>query len=189
MITDVLKKRRTIYALSKNIDLKQEEVEAIVKDTVELVPDAFNMRSQRVVLATGAKQDELWDKIYDAFEGKVAREKIDGFKTAYGTVLYFIDENVVKGLQDAFPLYAANFPVWAQQSNGMLQFTLWNRFTEAGLGANIQHYNPVINDAVRTLFDLPESWTLVAQMPFGKIEAEAGEKQGEDVNERVIIAK
>ena len=71
----------------------------------------------------------------------------------------------------------------------MLQFTLWNRFTEAGLGANIQHYNPVIDDAVRTLFDLPENWTLVAQMPFGKIEAEAGEKQGEDVNERVIIAK
>ena len=73
----------------------------------------------------GAKQDELWDRIYDAFGGKVAREKIDGFKAAAGTLLYFYDETVVKGLQDQFPLYAANFPVWANQANGMLQINIW----------------------------------------------------------------
>ena len=49
MITNVLKKRRTIYALSKNIDLKQEEVEAIVKDTVELVPILLNLSLMHLI--------------------------------------------------------------------------------------------------------------------------------------------
>ena len=42
---------------------------------------------------------------------------------------------------------------------------------ELGVGANIQHYNPVIDEAVRTLFGLPENYVLVAQMPFGGIVA------------------
>lgn len=47
----------------------------LVTETTELVPDAFNMHSQRVVLVLGEQQDKLWDKIYDVFEGKVPREK------------------------------------------------------------------------------------------------------------------
>lgn len=44
------------------------------------------------------------------------------------------------------------------------------------IGASNQHYNPLINEAVQKTFDLPASWTLRAQMPFGSIEAPAGEK-------------
>ena len=77
------------------------------------------------------------------------REKIDGFRTAAGTILYFYDDAVVKGLQEQFPLYAPNFPVWANQSNGMLQLAVWTGLRELGVGANLQHYNPVIDDAVR----------------------------------------
>ena len=36
-----------------------------------------------------------------------------------------------------------------------------------GLGVNIQHYNPLIDDEVKAHFDVPESWSLVAQMVFG----------------------
>lgn len=185
--TDTLAKRRSIYALDKNLPIPKDEVAALITRVTELVPDAFNMRSQRVVVALGDRQNALWDAIYDAFGGKVAREKIDGFKAAYGTVLYFTDTSVVEAMQAQFPTYAGNFPIWAQQANGMLQFSVWSALREAGVGANIQHYNPVIDEAVRELFDLPETWSLVAQMPFGGIVAEPGAKEGENIADRVRI--
>ena len=38
---------------------------------------------------------------------------------------------------------------------------------DAGLGASLQHYNPLIDARVRMEWDLPVTWELVAQMPFG----------------------
>ncbi|MDR1959368.1 MAG: hypothetical protein LBQ54_10080 [Planctomycetaceae bacterium] len=35
------------------------------------------------------------------------------------------------------------------------------------MGASLQHYNPLIDEAVRKEWNLPESWQLIAQMPFG----------------------
>ena len=188
-IRESLQQRRSVYGLKKELPVSLETIRQLVTETTELVPDAFNMHSQRVVLALGERHDALWDAVYDAFGGKVAREKIDGFKAGAGTVLYFIDTDVVKSLQDKFPLYAANFPIWAQQSNGMLQISIWAGLRELGVGANIQHYNPVIDDAVKKLFDLPERWQLIAQMPFGGIATEPDAKEKEDITQRVLIAE
>ena len=186
-IIESIGKRRTYYQVNKELPVSTDKIKEVVAQATELVPDAFNMKSARVVLALGAKQDELWDAIYDAFGGKVAREKIDGFKAGAGTVLYFYDEDVVKSLQEKFPLYAPNFPVWANQANGMLQFTIWTALRELGVGANLQHYNPVIDDAVKKLFDVPASWKLIAQMPFGGIVAEPDAKEKEDISVRVKV--
>lgn len=188
-VNDLLKDRRSVYQINKTLPVSEEEVIKLVTDATELVPDAFNMKSQRVVLALGEKQDALWDAIYDAFGGKVAREKIDGFKAGAGTVLYFYDESVVKGMQEQFAAYAANFPIWAQQANGMLQISIWTGLRALGIGANIQHYNPVIDDAVRKLFDLPDNYILVAQMPFGGIVAEPAPKEKEVIAKRVTVIK
>ncbi|MDD6120464.1 MAG: nitroreductase family protein [Selenomonadaceae bacterium] len=175
--------------LKKELPVSVDAIKQLVTKTTELVPDAFNMRSQRVVLVLGAKQDALWDTIYDAFDGKVAREKIDGFKAGAGTVLYFIDTDVVKSLQDQFPRYAENFPIWAQQANGMLQISIWAGLRELGVGANLQHYNPVIDDAVKKLLDIPNRFQLVAQMPFGGIAKEPEPKEPEDITKRVTIVE
>ena len=134
-----LKQRRSYYQLNKELPVSTDEIHALIDEVTELVPDAFNMKSARVVVALGEKQDELWDGIYDVFGGKVAREKIDGFKAAAGTILYFYDEEVVRGLQEKFAAYAENFPVWANQANGMLQINIWSALRELGVGANIQH--------------------------------------------------
>lgn len=90
--------------------MSEAQVTALVEKLAELVPDAFNMKSSRVVVALGEKQDMLWNTVYDAFGGKVAREKIDSFRAGAGTVLYFYDEAVVQALQAQFPLYAATSP-------------------------------------------------------------------------------
>ena len=186
-IMESISQRRTYYQINKKLPVDTRKVKEVIQQATELVPDAFNMKSARVVLALGQKQDELWDAVYDAFGGKVPREKIDSFKAGAGTVLYFYDEDVVKSLQEQFALYAVNFPIWAQQANGMLQFTIWTALRDLNIGASLQHYNPVIDEAIKKLFQVPDSWQLVAQMPFGGITAEPEAKEKEDISNRVKI--
>ncbi|MBQ6131916.1 MAG: nitroreductase family protein, partial [Selenomonadaceae bacterium] len=90
------------------------------------------------------------------------------FEAAYGTILFFESSNMIKAMQDQFPTYKDNFPGWAMQANGMLQFAIWTALEDLGLGVNIQHYNPLIDEDIRKIFDLPDSWDLVAQMVFGE---------------------
>ena len=58
----------------------------------------------------------------------------------------------------------------------MAQYAVWLALAEVGLGATLQHYNPIIDQAVAEAWDIPTNWKLRAQMPFGSIEAPAGEK-------------
>ena len=186
-LIDTLKQRRTYYNLNKTLPVSNDEVKKVIEEITELIPDAFNMKSARVLIVTDKKQDELWDRIFDTFEGKVPREKIDGFKAAAGTILYFYDEEVVATLQEKFPTYADNFPVWANQANGMLQINIWTGLRELGIGANLQHYNPVIDSLVQEMFEVPKSWKLIAQMPFGGIVTEPDLKEKENIADRVMF--
>ena len=186
---EALEKRRSVYQLNKFLPVGEDIVLALIQEAVRLVPDAFDMKSQRIVVALGTKQDQLWDMIYNVFGGKVDREKIDTFKSAYGTIVYFYDKSIVQHMQEQFPRYKENFPIWAQQSNGMIQFTIWTELAGLGIGANIQHYNPVIDKAVQELFNIPENYVLVAQMPFGGIVAEREAKAEEDISKRVRLIK
>lgn len=188
-IINSLKDRRTYYNINKNLPVSEKEIEEKVKEITELVPDAFNMKSARVVLAFGDKHDQLWDEIYNVFEGKVAREKIDSFKAGAGTVLFLYDEETVKKMQEDFSLYAENFPVWANHANGMLQISVWSALRELNVGASLQHYNPVIDRKVKEIFDIPENYKLLAQMPFGGIVSEPDKKEKEDIDNRVKVIR
>ncbi|MDO5016207.1 MAG: nitroreductase family protein [Eubacteriales bacterium] len=188
-IIDSLKNRRTCYQIDNQLEVSTDKIVDMVETLTELVPDAFDMKSSRVVIALGDQQAILWDAIYDAFGGKVPREKIDSFKAGAGTILYFYDQDVVKGMQEQFPTYADNFPIWANQASGMLQLSIWSGLRELGVGASLQHYNPIIDESVRKLFNLPASYKLVAQMPFGRILAEPNPKSKEDISKRVKLVK
>ena len=184
-----LENRRTYYNIDKNLPVLEKEIEEKIKEVTELVPDAFNMKSARIVLAFGEKHDRLWDEIYNVFEGKVPREKIDSFKAGAGTVLFLYDEATVKKMQEQFSTYADNFPVWANQANGMLQLAVWSMLRELNVGASLQHYNPVIDARVKEIFDIPENFKLVAQMPFGGIVSEPDKKEKEDIDKRVTVVR
>ena len=84
------------------------------------------------------KHEAFWDGAYEAFGGKVARAKTDGFKAAAGTLLYFYDEAVVQTLQENFPRYAENFPLWAREANAMLQISICAALRELEIGANFE---------------------------------------------------
>lgn len=68
---------------------------------------------------------------------------------------------MVEGLQKQFPLYKDAFPVFFPELGGHLQYVVWTALAEQGIGASLQHYNPVIDEAVRVAWDLPTSWGFV----------------------------
>ncbi|MCJ9709258.1 nitroreductase family protein, partial [Bordetella hinzii] len=84
--------------------------------------------------------------------------------------------------------YADNFPVWSEQASGMAQLSVWSALANAGVGASLQHYNPLIDAAVAREWKVPASWKLRAQMPFGSNEAPKSEKAFMDDADRFIVA-
>lgn len=194
---DAIKARRTYYSISNEQVTADERIEEVVSDAVKHAPSSFNSQSARVVILLGEQHTKLWDiakselqKIVPPENFQATVEKINGaFRSGYGSILYFEDSDVVKALQEKFPPYADKFPVWSQQSSGMLQYIIWTILELDGWGASLQHYNPVIDEAVKSTWDIPAAWELVAQMPFGKPVAPPGEKEFLPLAERIKIFK
>lgn len=193
---DAVKVRRSIYGISKEAVVSDDKIIEIVQDAVKHTPSSFNSQSARVVVLLGENHDKLWDlttetlrKIVPADQFEATAQKMGAFKGGYGTVLFFEDQTVVEGLMQQFPSYADNFPLWSQQSSGMHQFVVWTALENEGFGATLQHYNPLIDDEVRSTWSLPSTWKLIAQMPFGKPTAAPGEKQFQPIDERVKVFK
>lgn len=188
--------RRTFYGISKEAQVSDSRIKEIIDHAVTYTPSAFNSQSARVVLLLGAHHDKLWDMVMEALRKLVpadkfasTEEKVNSFKSGYGTVLYFEDMSIVEGLQEQFALYKDNFPVWSQQSSGMHQFVIWTALEEEGLGASLQHYNEVVEADVKKEWGIPDKWKLIAQMPFGKPTALPGEKEFLPLEGRVRVFK
>lgn len=191
---ELFRQRRTQYALGRNLQATPEQIIDLVKEAVRQAPSSFNSQSSRAVVLLGEQSEKFWELTREALRPLVPAEafgtteaKLASFAAGVGTVLFFEDQNVVKGLQEQFPSYADNFPIWSEQSSGIAQFAVWVAFAEAGIGASLQHYNPVVDEAVASTWNIPTSWKLRAQMPFGSNEAGFGEKSFMDDAERFLI--
>ena len=161
---EALKNRRSIYQLGENISLSNTELEELVKDVVKHSPSSFNSQTQRVVILFGDSSKKLWSITEAALKEVTPEEafpntqaKLNGFAAGKGTILFFEDTDVVKGLQEQFPHYADHFPAWSEQSTGITSVNAWVALSDIGLGANLQHYNPIIDDSVAKVFDIPAS--------------------------------
>lgn len=190
----VVQERRTYYGISKQVTVSKTTIEEIVKQAVKHTPSAFNSQSARVVLLLGAHHDKLWDiakealrKIVPADQFGTTEEKINSFRNGYGTVLFLEDQAIVKGLQQQFPLYADNFPIWSQHTSAMHQFVIWTALEAEGLGASLQHYSELIEQAVRQEWNIPAEWKLIAQMPFGRPVTEPNQKEFSPLEDRIKV--
>lgn len=189
-----VKNRRSYYSISNQAGISQPQIKKIVEDAVTYSPSAFDSQSARVALLFGKHHDKLWNIVLETLRKRVPPEKfqktedkIGTFAAGHATVLFFEDTDIVKGLQEKFPSYGDNFPVWAQQSNGMLQFVVWTALEEEGMGASLQHYNPIIDDAVKQEWQIPDAWQLISQMPFGLPTAQPEEKSNSPIENRVKV--
>ena len=195
-LLDLVQKRRSCYALTDKIPLSQAQLVNLVKQAVKHAPSAFNSQSSRVLVLLENKHHAFWQLTSEALQKIVppnawaaTQAKIDSFDKAYGTILYFEDWAVVENLQKRFAAYKDNFPVWAYQANAMLEYLIWTALAENQIGASLQHYNPLVDEAVRRTFNVPDSWKLVAQMPFGEVIAAPEAKEFLPLAPRVRVEK
>ncbi|WP_201540034.1 nitroreductase family protein [Psychrobacter sp. 1044] len=194
-LQQLAEKRRSIYALSNQLPVSNDEIVNLVEHAVLHTPSAFNSQSTRIVVLFGEDHKKLWDiteetlKVIvgddEKFQG--TKEKIAGFRAGAGTVLFFEDKGVVRNMQEAAPLYADKFPIWAHQTNAMHQYMIWTALASIDVGANLQHYNPVIDQRVADAWDIADDWELNAQMVFGAIEQPAGDKAFQPLDKRMKV--
>ena len=188
-LQQLAEKRRSIYALSDQLPVANDEIVQLVEHAILHTPSSFNSQSTRIVVLFGDDHKKLWDMTEETLRVIVGDE--EAFKSTKdkvaGTVLFFEDQAVVRGMQEAAPLYAENFPVWSTQTNAMHQYVIWTALASINVGANLQHYNPIIDERVAHAWNIDADWELKAQMVFGAIEQPAGDKEFKPVDERLKV--
>lgn len=170
--------RRSIYHLGPKLPISQEACTKLIFDAARQCPSGYNSQGSRLMILYGAEHKKLWEFLRAAFQKmdlpdemrKASIEKLDtSFVPAAGTVLFFEDWAVVTDLQKKLPRYAEHFPDFAQQNHGITMYAVWCTLAAAGVGANIQHYAQLFEKEAKAAFDVPDSWKMIAQMPFGQI--------------------
>lgn len=193
-LIEAIEKRRTQYALGRNITQAQEEITALIEEAIKLSPSAFNSQSSRAVILFGQQSEKFWHIVMNELRIIVPPDKfapteakIKSFAAGVGTILFYEDQQIIASLQQQYPNYAEQFPVWSEQGSGIAQFAVWSALANAGIGASLQHYNPLPDAAAAKEWQIPESWKLRAMMPFGSNEAPFPEKSFIDDTERFKV--
>ncbi|KAJ5151141.1 uncharacterized protein N7482_010393 [Penicillium canariense] len=199
-LLEVVKARRTYYGLKAESPISDDAIESIVQDSVLHVPSSFNTQTSRVVLLLKEEHQKVWDIAIGAMEGLVAagavpkemfenhtKPKLEAFRAAYGTVLFFVDYESLAPIKEKFAIYADKFDPFALESNAMSQYLVWLALEAEGFGANLQHYSPLIDDQVTKTWNLPASWKLDAQLVFGVPTSGAGEKTFAPIEDRFKV--
>ncbi|KIY01564.1 uncharacterized protein Z520_03116 [Fonsecaea multimorphosa CBS 102226] len=175
---DLAANRRTIYNLTGESTISDAKLEELVKKTLLVTPSAFNTQSARIIVLLGEQHKKLWDIVKAALAPHVAgnaeraaatEAKLNSFQSAYASILFFEDPSTYDPLS-SFVTYADKFEAWREQGSGMNQLVLWTALEAAGLGVNVQHYNPLIDDEVKKTWSIDAKWKLIAQMVVGKPE-------------------
>lgn len=189
------KLRRSVYALNDQLPISKADVESIVREALLHTPSSFNSQSTRLVVLWAEAHQKFWQLTEDALRNIVdddeqfqsTAQKMAGFKAAAGTILFYEDQAVVRDLQERFPTYADSFSVWAEHSDAMHQYVVWTALAAAGVGANLQHYAPVVAEQVRQTWDINPNWQLIAQLVFGGVEQPAGDKEFDPIEPRLQV--
>jgi predicted oxidoreductase (fatty acid repression mutant protein) len=92
-------------------------------------------------------------------------------------VLFFDDSHAYTALTPRFQALSKTYPEWEEHSSGMHQFVVWTALHNEGVGASLQHYQPSITGFVNTTWNVPETWTLKAQLVFGEPTKGPGEEK------------
>jgi predicted oxidoreductase (fatty acid repression mutant protein) len=69
----------------------------------------------------------------------------------------------------------------------MHQIAVWTALELEGFGANLQHYNPLIDDKVAATWGVPKDWELASTLVFGTPVGEPGDKTFLPLEERVKV--
>lgn len=176
---DAVAARYSAYSLDDGIEeagVSFDDVVETVRRIASAVPSSYNSQTCRLIVLGGDDHRAFWSIVADVLRAKVDDEerfarteaKLKGFSDAAGTILFYEDDAGTEALIEKHPSYKDAFPVWAEHGDAMMQYAVWTGLYDMGLAANIQHYNPIIDDRVGEAFGVPEGLRLVCQMVFGR---------------------
>jgi len=101
---DAVRNRRTIYGLEAKSPIPDSKIIDIVNETIKHVPSSYNSQSARAIVLLKAEHEKLWDIAIEVLKAIVPAEafpptleKLNAFKAAYGTVLWFEGEFYLLG--------------------------------------------------------------------------------------------
>lgn len=191
-LKNIIKKRRSRYDITNQSPISDEQIKELIDFAVLHVPSPFNSQSARIVLLLNDNHKKFWNIVKEelAKTSSKANTKIDNsFASGYGTILFYEDQSVVRSLQERFPKYSDNFLAWSEHTTAMHQYAIWLLLESEGLGASLQHYNPLIDKRVSEEWNINSNWKLIAQMPFGKPLGNPGEKEFHSLDSRSIVFK
>jgi predicted oxidoreductase (fatty acid repression mutant protein) len=178
-----VQERRSIYTIKKTSPIPNSRIKEIVHHALKYAPSPFNVRSCRCIILFGAEHEKLWNEAYKITEEQtpgaigILGPKIRQFGEGYGTVLFFDDSHAYTALTPRFQALSKTYPEWEEHSSGMHQFVVWTALHNEGVGASLQHYQPSITGFVNTTWNVPETWTLKAQLVFGEPTKGPGEEK------------
>ncbi|MFY9262820.1 MAG: nitroreductase [Actinomycetaceae bacterium] len=192
-LLDVIKARRSFYQIGTNTDKNADDVVAALRAVISSVPSAVNSQSSRLVVVTGEKHVQLWNMIEETQRGALSKEMFKRFaprftlaKKGLGTILFFEERQAVEDM----PLNESRQELYKHENHAFATYAAWLALQDLGLGASLQHYNigyeQGFDKEIREFLDLPAGWEMLAQMPFGSIDAEADDKPRLDPTQRVI---
>ncbi|CCF57696.1 hypothetical protein KAFR_0D00490 [Kazachstania africana CBS 2517] len=169
--------RRTIYELKPELPagVTIEHVQNAVQQIIKETPTAFNCQLLRAVVLTGETHKKVWDHVASAMPDAGAKKRPESVRDeAYGSVIFFTDDNITKKLQSDFAAFAEVFPRLGAHSSGASQINSWAAIESLGLGAHLQHYNDLVRAALPE--KIPANWGVHSQLCFGARAGQPGEK-------------
>jgi predicted oxidoreductase (fatty acid repression mutant protein) len=186
--------RRSTYQLSGESTISNARLEELVQKVLQATPSAFNTQTSRIIVLLGDEHRKLWDIVRAALLPHISGEqatttlaKVASFQAAYGSILFFEDPSPYEPLL-GLKTYADKFGSWRDQASAMHQLLLWTALDLEGMGANLQHYNPLIDEQVKDTWNIDSKWSLMAQMVIGKpIADKAAAKPKKPVGDRYSI--
>lgn len=193
--SELLESRRSVYNLGKETDLSQEEIVTGIRHAVHNTPSAFNSQTSRVVVLFDEAKTKFWDHVYETQKDLLPEQSKDFLlgaienarDEALGTALVFEDHEAL----DQMPSNETRTNVYKDQNSAMVHYAIWLRLKELNLGASLQHFNlgyeQGFDAETRKLFDLPDTYELVAELPFGSIKEPAQEKDHIDTHKEVQV--
>lgn len=92
-VLEAIKERRTYYQLNKEAPISDSKIKELTEQALLHVPSSFNSQSTRIVVLLNKDHEQFWDYVIEvlkpltpegSFDG--TKQKINGFRAAYGTV-------------------------------------------------------------------------------------------------------
>ncbi|KAJ5089068.1 Nitroreductase [Penicillium argentinense] len=159
-----------LSALAGFSPIPDKKIHSILSHVMLLKLSAFNSQTTRIIVCLKKEHEKVWDITKEVLLNRIGAErfqkiapKLNGFQAAYGTIL----------LLSPFASYAEHFKAWSEHTSGMHQLMAWVALEAEGFGANLQHYNAIIDEKVAAAFNVPDTWKLCSQLVFGVPEGDA----------------